>query len=197
MSSNFWPLAAVNDQSVARRCFVSRSKGSPILVAEVDRVEAKRLARALKALNCTVRLADSSEQVIKLLRNEEFDAGLVAVELQIGKDSVLAYLSRLLAMKYLAGVGSGDDPDAELRARLAGAQVYLPRPVTSQMLSGLPWISDRNRLRSSSFGRTRSMPVSAPVQLVSGQQAFPKEVNDPEQISSFSLFSLPGLRPGQ
>ncbi len=179
---------------------MSRSNESPILVAEVNRVEAKRLARALKALNCTVCVADSSEQVIKLLRNEVFDAGLVAVELQIDQDSVLAYLSRILAMRYLAGVGSADDPSAEVRARLAGAQAYLPRPVTSEMLSTLPWISKRNRSSRPSSGRIRHAPALAiaglvPVggQLVSGQQAFAKEVNDTEQTSSFSSFSLPGL----
>ena len=132
---------------------MSRSNGSPILVAEVNRFQAKRLVRALKALSCTVRVADSAEKVLKLLRTEVFHEGLIAVELQIGKDSVLAYLSRLLAVRYLVGVGSADDPDAEMRARLDGAQVYLPRPVTSEMLCGLPWIrNNRERLAGCSAG---------------------------------------------
>ena len=176
---------------------MSRSNGSPILVAEINLAKAKRLARALKSLSCTVRVASSSEEVIKLLRTEVFHKGIVAVEMQIGKDLMLAYLSRLLAVRCLVGVGSGDDPDAELHSRLAGAQAYLPRPVTPEMLSGLSWIRDqRDLLHSSSIDRRRFRPaglVPATVQLASGQQVFPKEVNDTEQTSSFFSFSLPGL----
>ena len=174
---------------------MSRSNGSPILVAEVNRVEANRLARALKALNCTVRVADSSEQVIKLLRNEVFDAGLVAVELQIDKDSVLAYLSRFVTIRFRAAVGPADDPDAELRARFAGAQVYLPRPVTTKMLSALLWISNRDRFCSSSADESRRRSALADTRS-GGWQVFSKRVfskYDTGQTSSFSPFSLPGL----
>ncbi len=109
---------------------MSQSNGSPILIAEVNRVEAKRLARALKALNCTARVAHSDEQIIELLRKEVFHEGVVAVELQIAEELALAYLSRIVTIRFLAAVGPADDPDAEVRARCAGAQVYLPRPVT-------------------------------------------------------------------
>ena len=183
---------------------MSLSNESPILVAEVNRAEAKRLGRALKALSRTVRVAGSAERLIELLRKEVFHEGVVAVEVQIGKESALAYLSRLLAVRYLVGVGSADDASAEVRARAAGAQVYLPRPVTSEMLSGLSWMrNNRDCLCSSladrprcwvALARARSAGLDpASVRELGGRLVFSKEIDDTRQTSFFSPFSLPGL----
>ncbi len=183
---------------------MSKQNEKPVLVAEINVAEAEHLARELARFYRQARLATSTEQILEVLRSEILHEAIVAVELDIDHKPVLAHLAGLPSFDFIVAVGPANEAEMEIRARVAGAQVYLPRPVTSQMLSGLSWIrNNRDRLCSSSADRSRYWLAlasarsagldPASVREIGGRHLFSKEMNDKGQTSSFSPFSLPGL----
>lgn len=120
---------------------MGRQDSGAILAAEIDAAAAKHLMRCLRPLGRRVFLATSAEQVLDGLRREVFPRAAVAVELVVDGQPLLARLARLSALERLAALGPGGDLEMERAARLAGAGVYVPRPVTTGLLSkalGLP-----------------------------------------------------------
>lgn len=107
----------------------------PVLAAEANFDDARHLVRCLGPLNLQVYLAASVEQALDRLRHMIFREAIAATELTFGGELLLARLSRLPAMKCLVAIGPADDAGAETRARAAGANVYLSRPVTTEMLA--------------------------------------------------------------
>ena len=110
------------------------SAGAPILVAEPVLEDVKHAVRCLAPLGRPVRVAMSAEEVIDLVRREIIDRAVVATELSLGGDPVIARLTQLPLMKQVIATGPANDPAMEVRARAAGAQVYLPRPVSPEDL---------------------------------------------------------------
>jgi len=106
-----------------------------VLAVEPKPSDARNLARCLKELGLRFRLAHSAEEAMHVLRNAIFDGAVVAVELHLGPEPMLARLARLPATKILVATGPAADFDAERRARTAGATAFLPRPVSPETLS--------------------------------------------------------------
>lgn len=106
-----------------------------VLAVEPKPTDARDLARCLKELGLRFRLAHSAEEAMHVLRSAVFDGAVVAVELYLGPEPMLARLARLPATKVLVATGPAADFDAERRARTAGATAYLPRPVSTEALS--------------------------------------------------------------
>ena len=185
---------------------MTKQNSKPVLVAEINVAEAEHLMRELAKLSRRARPATSVEQILEVLRSEILHEAIVAVDLDIEDRPALVHLARLPATELLVAVGPADETEMEIRARRAGARVYLPRPVTAEMLSGLPWIHKQTRLHSSSAARPRRwtalaglepgglVPAPAFVREPGGRRVFfKKEVHDTGQTSSFSPFFLPGL----
>lgn len=107
----------------------------PILVAEATIEDARHVVNCLGPLHMHVFLATSAEQALDRLRHMIFREAIVASELAFPGESLLARLSRLPAMKCLVALGPPGDAEAEGRARAAGANMYLSRPVTTEMLA--------------------------------------------------------------
>ena len=106
-----------------------------VLAAEVQSEDACHLTRCLRTLGLKVHLATSIRQAIGLLRRELFDAAVLASELEVDGEPMIAHVSRLPVGKLLMATGPGGDWALERRARLAGATVYLPRPVSVTKLA--------------------------------------------------------------
>ena len=106
-----------------------------VLAAEVGSEDSYNLGRCLKALGLKVHLATSVRQAIGLLRREMFDAAVVASELEVDGESMVAHVARLPLAEMLIAIGPGGDWELERLARLAGAAVYLPRPVSAAGLA--------------------------------------------------------------
>ena len=107
----------------------------PLLAAEADPVNAERLQQCLLPLGQRVFLARSAEDVVGLVRREVFHRAVIAVELALNGELVLARLSKFSGLAYLVAVGPKGDKEREQRARSAGATVYVTRPVTTELLS--------------------------------------------------------------
>jgi len=105
-----------------------------ILAAESDPADAENLLRCLKLYGQTVLLATSSEDVLRLIRRQVYERAVVGVDLVIGDEPLLARLSSLPALRYLVATGPPGDVEMETLARLAGAGVYLQRPVSADDL---------------------------------------------------------------
>ena len=114
---------------------MSGDKPSAILVAEPVATDAERLTRMLRRLGHAVRSAGTSDEALDVLRHEILSRAVVAAELVVEDELLLACVSRLPAMRWLVAVGPAQDGEIEIRARHAGAQVYLPRPVMPEALA--------------------------------------------------------------
>lgn len=107
----------------------------PILAAEATFEDARQLVRCLGPLNRQVYLAVSVEQALDRLRHMIFREAIAATELTFDGELLLARLSRLPALKCLIALGPAGNAEAEAKARAAGANIYLGRPVTTEMLA--------------------------------------------------------------
>lgn len=105
-----------------------------ILAVEPELIDATNLTNCLVKLGVIVRTATLVEQTMQFLRGHIFDAAVVAAELSIDHEPMLAYLRRLPTIETIVATGPGNDWELERRARLAGADAYLPRPVSPEML---------------------------------------------------------------
>jgi CheY-like chemotaxis protein len=111
------------------------SPQAPILAAEPDLADARHLVQCFGRLRQPVRLAMSPEDILDLLRREAFGRVIVATEMTLDGEPILARLARLPMLQHVVATGPGGDPALEVRARLAGAHVYLPRPVDLEDLA--------------------------------------------------------------
>ena len=102
---------------------------SAVLVAEVSSQAAARLETMLRRLGHRVRTATSVGQTLEIVRREIVAQAVVAAELHLAGEPILARLSVLPALRRLVAVGPAGRPDVEIRARRAGADAYLARPV--------------------------------------------------------------------
>ena len=115
-----------------------RSSGSSqkgILAAEHDNRSAKELAEVLAALGYDVYPAASAAEAMGVMRRVILRAAVVAVELALGDEPLLARLSHLPAIERLVAIGPPGDGETELKARLAGASAYVARPATADDLA--------------------------------------------------------------
>ena len=109
--------------------------GGVILVGEANTIEASRLLRSLALLGYRVLLATSAEQVLGMIRRHVLMQAVVATELTFDGEPILARLARLPSMKRLIATGPAGNSEIEMRGRLCGADLYLPRPVTIEGLA--------------------------------------------------------------
>ena len=121
------------------------NNGNAILAVEVHPADAERLSQCLMSLDRPVRLTTSPQELLELIRYETFSQAVVAAEMTLGDESVVALLASLPEMELLTATGPPGDAAMEIRARIAGADLYLPRPVTVEAL-----------------GRALGMPVRGP-----------------------------------
>ncbi len=112
-----------------------------ILTAEPDANEAMRLTKSLSLLGYQVELARAPEEVLALIRNNIFSRAIVAMELSLDGENILARLARLPSMKCLIATGPAKNLQVETNSRLAGADLYLPRPVDMESLAQALWKS--------------------------------------------------------
>jgi CheY-like chemotaxis protein len=124
------------------------SPQAPVLAAEPNLADAKHLVQCFGRLRQPVRLAMSPADIIDLLRREAFGRAIVATEMTLDGEPILARLARLPTLQRVVATGPGGDPALEVRARLAGAHVYLPRPVDLEDLA--------RALAIPGFARTRA-----------------------------------------
>lgn len=108
---------------------------SAVLAAEADPHDAQNLLRCLTALGWRALLATSARQALDIARREIFSAAVAAAELALADEPLLARLSRLPALEMLVATGPPGEPAMEARARRAGADVYLTRPVSAEALA--------------------------------------------------------------
>ena len=106
-----------------------------ILVVEARPEDARTLNRCLMTLKVKFRSAISAEQAIQLLQRMVFQDAIVAAELNLREQPMIAYVSCLPATRLLLATGPADDWEMEKRARFAGADFYLSRPVTTEALA--------------------------------------------------------------
>jgi len=111
------------------------SLGAPVLAAEPDLADARCLVQGLSQLRQPVRLAMSPYDVLDLLRREVFRHAVVAAEMMLDGEPIVARLTRLPMLQRIVAIGPAGDPAMEVRARVAGAHVYLTRPVSSDDLA--------------------------------------------------------------
>jgi CheY-like chemotaxis protein len=107
----------------------------PVLVAEPVLENARRLVQSLTALRLQVRVAMSPEDVLDLLRHEIFSAAVVASEMTLDGEPIVARLSRLPMLQRIVTLGDAGNAEAEIEARQSGTHVHLARPVTPEMLA--------------------------------------------------------------
>ena len=120
-----------------------RHDENPVLIAEAGSKEAAFLEGLLRRWGRGVRMAASANEVLRIVRQEVIQQGIVATELTTAGEMILARLALLPSMKRLVAVGPGGRPDIERQARLAGANVFLPRPVAAEKLA---WALDMSIL---------------------------------------------------
>jgi CheY-like chemotaxis protein len=111
------------------------SPRAPVLVAEPVLADAKHMVQCFSRLRQPVRVAMSATDIIDLLRREVFSRAVVATEMMLDGEPVLARLTRLPMLERIVATGPAGDPAMEVRARVAGAHVYLTRPVAGEDLA--------------------------------------------------------------
>ena len=124
-----------------------RPNRTPILAAEYASADAEQLSGALRGLGWPVQVATSAQQVLELMRRQMFGQAVIAAELAMDGQSLLAYLSELSFIDHLVAIGPPGDLETERSARLAGARAYLIRPVRADDLKGAlyRWCLDEAR----------------------------------------------------
>lgn len=125
---------------------MQRNRGA-VLVAEADPKDARQLVSTLLAMDLDVYLAISMEEVFRWLHRRVFQRAVIAAELTIGGEMLIARLARLPAVKCLVAVGPAGDMEMEARCRAAGAKAYLGRPVTPEILAAMLGVPAR-RMRN-------------------------------------------------
>lgn len=109
--------------------------GDIVLVAEAVSEEAVFLESLLRSWGRDVCTASSVDEVLRIVRREFVQQAVIATELALAGQMLLARLAALPSLEQLIAIGPAGRPDIERRARLAGADVFLPRPVSVERLA--------------------------------------------------------------
>ena len=126
---------------------VRRPARRPILVVEPAPDDARHVVRCLKSLKQSVCLAASADEAMDLLRRELFTRAVVAAEVMLDGRPLLARIADLPMMERVVATGPAEDARMETRARIAGAHLYLPRPVSAKILARALMIGDARDVR--------------------------------------------------
>ena len=102
----------------------------PILAAEAKPDDAHRLARCLRELGLEFHLVRSAEQALRLARKVVLGGAVVAAELTLGEVPIAEYFARLPATRMVVAIGPPGSWQMRQRLRMAGANVFLGRPIT-------------------------------------------------------------------
>jgi CheY-like chemotaxis protein len=124
-----------NDSKAASRRNGYVPAYAPVLVVEPNLADAKHLVSCLTRLRQPVRLAMSAADAIDALRREVFDRVVVAAEMTLDGEPLLDRLARLPMLRRIVAIGPAGDADLEVRARTAGAHVYMTRPAGQDELA--------------------------------------------------------------
>ena len=111
-----------------------------VLASESELDDQQRLLRLLGGLGLKVHAADTATAAIDILRREIPDAAVVATELTLDEEPLVSVLSRVPSILVLVAIGPGGNWDLEQRARLAGVDAYLARPVDPASLAAALWM---------------------------------------------------------
>ena len=123
-----------------------KERSQPFLIAGPRGPETQMVTNYLSLLGFEARKAYTVDQVLELIRSNIFANAIVAVELVFEGKPILAKLAQLPSIKCLIATGPAQDRVAEKAARLAGADMYLPRPPTLESLAKALWQPTSNRL---------------------------------------------------
>jgi len=107
----------------------------PVLVAEPVLADLKQVVTFLVSLGQPVRVATSPWDALDLLRRRIFTRAIVAAEMTFDGGPLIARVAAMPTLERIVGTGPADDRHLEVRARLAGAHVYLVRPVIAESLA--------------------------------------------------------------
>lgn len=110
-------------------------RGNTVLVAEPDSDHAFFLESVLRSWGRDVAAAASVDEALQIVRCEFVQQAVIATELGSAGEMLVARMSALPSVQRLVAVGPAGRPDIERRARLAGADVFLPRPVPIEQLT--------------------------------------------------------------
>ncbi len=116
-------------------------RGDTVLIAEPIRDDGAFLDSLLRSWGQDVRAATSVNQVLQIVRREFVQQAIIATELVSAGQMLVARLAALPSLHRLIAIGPARRPEIERRARLAGADVFLPRPVLANRLAqalGIP-----------------------------------------------------------
>ena len=126
---------------------VRRPARQPILIVEPAPDDARHVVRCLEGLKQSVCLAVSAEEAMDLLRRELFTRAVVAAEAMLDGRPLLARIAGLPTLEHVVATGPAEDARMETRARIAGAHLYLPRPVSAKRLARALRIGDAEEVR--------------------------------------------------
>ena len=106
-----------------------------VLVAEPVLADLKQVVTFLVSLGQPVRVATSSWDARDLLRRQIFTRAIVAAEMTFDGGPLIARVAAMPTLERIVATGPTGDRHLEVRARLAGAHVYLVRPVIAEALA--------------------------------------------------------------
>jgi len=110
-------------------------RGNSVLVAEPISDEAVFLESLLRSWGRDVCVAASVEEVLRIVRRQFVQQAVIATELASAGQTLVARLAVLPSLRRLIAVGPAGRPEIERQARLAGADVFLPRPLPVERLA--------------------------------------------------------------
>ncbi len=120
----------------------------PILAVEPVIADSHQLVQCLRQLGHEVWSVATAAEAMALLRQEPFRWAVVAAEMAAGGQPLLARVRHVPTLERLAATGPPGDPEMEVQARCAGADVYLTRPVTAGALAGIFGATTHKRRRA-------------------------------------------------
>ena len=110
-------------------------RGNTVLLAEPISDNAFFLESLLRSWGRDVCMAASVDEVLQIMRREFIQQAVIATELVSAGQMLVARLAALPSLQRLIAVGPVGRPEIEREARLAGADVFLPRPVPVERLA--------------------------------------------------------------
>lgn len=110
-------------------------RGNTVLVAESNSDNASLLEGLLRSWGREVAAAASVDEALQIVRSQFVQQAIIATELVSAGHMLVARLAALPSLQRLIAVGPTGRPEIERLARLAGADVFLPRPVPIERLA--------------------------------------------------------------
>ena len=106
-----------------------------VLIAEPISDEAFFLESLLRSWGREVAAVASVDEALQILRREFVQQAVIATELVSAGQMLVARLAALPSLQRLIAIGPAGRPEVERLARLAGADVFLPRPAPIERLA--------------------------------------------------------------